>query len=65
MSRGQNELIGEFKMAAGDMIIIWGRLSSVRYISTGIRRELVWIDGDNWRALVNAALNSGFHKPWS
>ena len=20
---------------------------------------------DYWRALVNAALNSGFHKPWS
>ena len=28
-----------------------------------------WVDSaqdrDNWRTLVNAALNSGFHKPWS
>jgi hypothetical protein len=22
-------------------------------------------DRDYWRALVNAAVNSGFHKPWS
>ena len=22
-------------------------------------------DRDHWRALVNAALTSGFHKPWS
>ena len=22
-------------------------------------------DGDYWRALVNAAFTSGFHKPWS
>ena len=22
-------------------------------------------DSDYWRALVNPALNSGFHKPWS
>ena len=26
VSRGQNELIGEFKLAAGDVIIIGGRL---------------------------------------
>ena len=28
-----------------------------------------WVDSaqvrDYWRALVNVALNSGFHKPWS
>jgi hypothetical protein len=29
-----------------------------------------WVDSvpqekDYWRALVNATLNSGFHKPWS
>ena len=28
-----------------------------------------WVDSaqdrNYWRALVNAALNSGFHKPWS
>ena len=23
------------------------------------------LDRDYWRVLVNAALNSGFHKPWS
>ena len=26
VSRGQNELMGKFKMAVGDVISIWGRL---------------------------------------
>ena len=40
MSRGQNKLIGRFKMVAGDIISIGGRLWST-YIPTGIKRELV------------------------
>ena len=62
MSRGQNELIGKFKMAAGDMISIRGRLWNTRTYqqeSKGSWRDLVWIatkrgkfsgllEGDQW-----------------
>ena len=41
VSRGQNKLIGKFKMAAGDVIIIRGRVMEYKYILTGIKRELV------------------------
>ena len=36
VSRGQNELIGKFKMAAGDVISIRGQV-----IPTGIKRDLM------------------------
>ena len=36
MSRAQNELIGKFKMAAGDVISIRGQV-----IPTGIKRDLM------------------------
>ena len=41
MSRRQNELVGKFKMAAGDMVSIRGQVMEYTYISTGIKRELV------------------------
>ena len=41
VSRRQNELIGEFKMAAGDVISIRGQVMEYKYILTGIKRELV------------------------
>ena len=41
MSRGQNELIGEFKIAAGYAISIKGQVMKYMYIPTGIKRELV------------------------
>ena len=41
VSRGQNELIGKFKMAAGDVISIRGQVIEYMYIPTGIKRELV------------------------
>ena len=41
MSRGQDELVGKFKMAAGDMISIRGQVLEHRYIPTGIERELI------------------------
>ena len=41
MSRGQNELVGKFMMAADDMISIRGQIMEYTYIPTGIKRELV------------------------
>ena len=41
VSRGQNELVCKFKMAAGDMVSIRGQVMEYRYIPTGIKRELV------------------------
>ena len=41
MSRGQNELIGEFKMVAGDVISIRGLVMKYMYIPMGIETELV------------------------
>ena len=41
MSRGQNELIGKLKIAAGDVISIRGLVMEYMYIPTGIKRELV------------------------
>ena len=50
MSRGQNESIDKFKMAAGDMISIRGQVMEYMYIPTGIKRELVRSDMDcNWK----------------
>ena len=39
VSRGQNKLVGEFKMAAGDMVSIRGQVMEYTYIPTGIKRE--------------------------
>ena len=41
VSRGQNELIGEFKMVPGDVISIRGLVMRYMYIPTGIKREFV------------------------
>jgi hypothetical protein len=41
VSRRQNELIGKFKMAAGDVISIRGYVMEYKYVPTGIKRELV------------------------
>ena len=50
MSRGQNELIGKFKMVVGDVISIWGQVMEYRYISTGIKRELMKFGVDcDWK----------------
>ena len=38
---GENKLIGEFKMATGDVISISGYVMEYMYIPTGIKRELV------------------------
>ena len=48
MSRGQDELVGNFKMAAGDVISIMGQVLEHTYIPTRIERELVkfGMDGD-------------------
>ena len=40
LSRGQNELVCKFKMAAGDMVSIRGQVMKYTYIPTGIKREL-------------------------
>jgi hypothetical protein len=39
MSRGQNALIGEFKMTTGDVIGIRGQVMEYMYIPTGITRK--------------------------
>ena len=41
VSRGQNELIGKFKMAVGDVISIRGQGMEYMYIPRGIERGLV------------------------
>ena len=41
MFKEQNELIGKFKMAAGNIISIRGQFIEFMYIPTGIERELV------------------------
>ena len=41
LSRGQNELVGNFKMAAGDMVCIRGQVMKYMHIPTRIKRELV------------------------
>ena len=50
MSRGQNKLIGKFKIVPGDVISIRGQVMEYRYISTGIKRKLVRFGVDcNWK----------------
>ena len=39
--RGQNELVGKFKMTVGDMVNVSGQVMEYMYIPTGIKRELV------------------------
>ena len=41
MSRRQNELVGNFKMAAIDMVSIRRQIIEYTYIPTGIKREMV------------------------
>ena len=41
VSRGQDKLIGKFKMAVGDVISIRGQVLEYMYIPTGIERKLV------------------------
>ena len=49
-SRGHDKLVGKFKMAVGDVIIIRGQVLEHTYIPTGIEREFVrfCMDG-NWK----------------
>ena len=50
VSRGQNELVCKFKMAAGDMVSIRRQVMEYMYIPTGIKRELVSSGVDSeWR----------------
>ena len=41
VSRKQNELVGKFKMAAGDLVSIRGQVMEYTYIPTGIKREII------------------------
>ena len=50
MSRRQNELVGKFKMAAGDKVSIMEQVMEYTYIPTGIKRALVRSDVDcDWK----------------
>ena len=55
MSRGQNELLGEFKMAAGDVISIRGQVIEYTYIPTGIKIQLTiyFIYKSSWKLTVH------------
>jgi hypothetical protein len=48
VSRGQNGLVGKFKMVAGDMVSIRGQVMEYTYISTGIKRVRSGVDCD-WK----------------
>ena len=50
VSRGQYELIGKFKMEAGDVISMRGQVMEYTYIPTEIKREVVrsGVDSD-WK----------------
>ena len=41
VSRGQDQLIGKFKMAASDLVSVRGQVMEYMYIPTGIKREMV------------------------
>ena len=41
VSRGKNEFVGKFKMAAGNIVCIWGQAMEYTYIPTGVKREFV------------------------
>ena len=41
VSRRQNELVGKFKMAVGDLVSIRGQVMEYTYIPTGIKGEMV------------------------
>ena len=41
VSRRQNELVGKFKMATGDMVSIVEQVMEYPYIPTGIKGEMV------------------------
>ena len=45
-SRGQNKLMGKFKMVAGDVISIRGQVMEYMYIPKGIKKELVRFEMD-------------------
>ena len=50
VSRGQNELVCKFKMAAGDMVSIRGQVMKYTYIPMGIKREMVRFSVDcDWK----------------
>ena len=40
LSRRQNELVGSFKMVAGDLVSIRGQVMEYTYIPTEIKREI-------------------------
>ena len=58
ISRGQDELVGKFKMVAGDMVSIRGQVMEYTYIPTGMKRVLVrsGVDCDWSDSLVTPSL---------
>ena len=53
VSKEQNELIGNFKMAAGNVIRVSGQIMEYTYILTEIKRELVRFGMDcDWKGIV-------------
>ena len=57
VSRGQNELVGKFKMVVGDMVSIRGQVMEYMYIQTGVKRELVRSGVDcDWKSKLSRLL---------
>ena len=60
MPRRQNELVGKFKMVAGDMVSIRGQVMEYTYIPTGIKREMVRSGVDwHWKGQVVGTVGRG------
>ena len=50
--RRQNELVGKFKMAAGNLVSIRGQVMEYMYIPTGIKSEMVRCVDCHWKGEV-------------
>ena len=60
VSREQNDLVGKFKMVAGDMVSIRGQVMEYTYIPTGIKRKMVRSGVDcDWKGQVVGTVDRG------
>ena len=68
VSRRQDELVGKFKMVAGDKVSIRGQVMECTYIPTGIKMELVRSGVDcDWKFYMKIGIkvDNSYHPPQS